>query len=274
MDGSPAYATSADGTRIAYETVGSGPPLVIVEGAFGTRVDAREYASALSGRLTAACYDRRGRGDSGDTQPYAPARELEDLRAVIDALGGSAFVYGHSGGGVLSLDAVAAGLPITKLAVYEPPFTIDDSHPPYPDGWVETLRSMVEAGRRGDALAEFWRTGPLMPASEIEKLRQAPVWTQWESLAHTLIDDYEVLGDRIAGRPLAAAWAGSITIPVLVFEGGDSPAWLRNVVTSLEAILPNATKRTLPGQRHNPPADVIAPILESFYGASSSAHAC
>jgi hypothetical protein len=265
-NGPPAYATSADGTRIAYETVGSGTPVVLVEGGFGTRADAWEYASALSGRFTAACYDRRGRGDSGDTQPYAPARELEDLRAVIDALGGSAFVYGHSSGGALSLDAVAAGLPITKLAVYEPPFTVDDSRPPYPDGFVESLREMVEAGRRGDAVAEFWRTGFLMPESEIEMARQAPVWPQWESLVHTLIYDYKILGDRISGRPLPSAWADSIAIPVLIFEGGESPAWLRNVVTSLVAALPSATKRTLAGQRHSPPADVVAPILESFYG--------
>src|SRR5688572_20811407 len=95
-DGLPAYAMSADGTRIAYETVGSGPPVVLVSGAFGTRADAREYAGALAGRFSVASYDRRGRGDSGDTQPYAPARELDDLRAVIDAVGGSAFVYGHS----------------------------------------------------------------------------------------------------------------------------------------------------------------------------------
>src|ERR687892_1110996 len=142
-DGSPAFVPSADGTRIAYETVGSGPPVVLVSGAFGTRMDARELAGALSKRFAAAGYDRRGRGDSGDTRPYAPARELDDLRAVIDALGGSAFVYGHSSGGALSLDAAAAGLPIMKLAVYEPPFTIDDSRPPYPDGFIETLRGLV-----------------------------------------------------------------------------------------------------------------------------------
>jgi pimeloyl-ACP methyl ester carboxylesterase len=265
-DGSPAYVQSADGTRIAYETDGSGPPVVIVSGAFGTRTDARELAEALSGRFTAAGYDRRGRGDSGDMQPYSPAREVDDLRAVIDALGGSAFVYGHSSGGALSLDAVAAGLPIRKLAVYEPPFTIDDSRPPYPDGFVESLRGMVEAGRRGDAIAEFWRTGLLMPESEIEKALQAPFWPQLESLAHTLIYDYEILGDRISGRPLQSAWAVSIAIPTLIFEGGDSPATLRNVVTSLEAILPNATKRTLAGLGHGAPADILAPILESFYG--------
>lgn len=260
-----AYATSADGTRIAYEPVGSGPPVVIVSGAFGTRSDARELAEALSGRFTAAGYDRRGRGDSGDTQPYAPAREIEDLRAVIDSLGGSAFVYGHSSGGALSLDAVAAGLPITKLAVYEPPFTIDDSRPPYPYGFLETLRGLVESGRRGDAVAEFWKTGLLVPKAEIDRARKAPFWPQLESLAHTLIYDYEVLGDRLSGRPLPKAWAESIKIPVLIFEGGDSPETLRNVASSLEEILPEATRRTLPGQGHGAPADVLAPILESFY---------
>ena len=215
--------------------------------------------------FTAAGYDRRGRGDSGDTQPYSPAREIDDLRAVIAALGGSAFVYGHSSGGALSLDAVAAGLPITKLAVYEPPFTIDDSRPPYPDDFLATLGGLVRAGRRGDAVAEFWRTGLLVPESEIEKARHAPFWPQLESLAHTLVYDYEVLGDRISGQPLPPEWASSIAIPVLIFEGGDSPPTLRNVVTSLEKLLPNATKRTLPGQGHGAPADVLAPILKSFY---------
>jgi pimeloyl-ACP methyl ester carboxylesterase len=265
-DGSPAYVTSADGTRIAYETVGSGPPVVFVGGAFATRASAREYASALSGRFSATSYDRRGRGDSGDTRPYAPARELDDLRAVIDAVGGSAFVYGHSSGGALALDAVAAGLPITKLAIYEPPFTIDDSRSPYPNGFVDSLRGLVEAGRRGDAVAAFWRTGVQMPEAEIEKARQAPVWPEWESLAHTLIYDYEIVGDRISGRPLPSAWADSIAIPVLIFEGGESPTWLRNTVSSLAAILPNASKRTLAGVGHGAPAEVMAPILESFYG--------
>jgi len=262
---SPAYATSMDGTRIAYEAAGSGPSLVIVGGAFGTRADARELASAMSGRFTAACYDRRGRGDSGDRQPYAPQREIDDLRAVIGALGGSAFVYGHSSGGALSLDAVATGLPITKLAVYEPPFTVDDSRPPFPDDFLETLRGLIEAGRRGDAVAEFWRTGLLMPESEIEKARQAPYWPHLESLAHTLLYDFEVLGDRLAGRPLPAAMARSVTIPVAVLSGGESPPSLRNAAASLAALLPNATMHTLEGQGHGAPSELLAPILESFF---------
>jgi pimeloyl-ACP methyl ester carboxylesterase len=263
--GSPAYAVSADGTRIAYESAGSGPPLVIVGGAFATRADARALVDALSERFTAVCYDRRGRGDSGDTQPYAPEREVDDLRALIGTLGGAAFVHGHSSGGALSLDAVAGGLPITKLAVYEPPFTIDDSRPPYPDDFVATLRELVEAGRSGDAVAAFYRTGLLMPEAQIEKERKASNWPHLESLAHTLIYDYEVLGDRISGRPLPASMAESITIPVLILEGGDSPPTLRNPAAALAALLPNARKRTLDGQGHGAPADVLAPILESFF---------
>jgi pimeloyl-ACP methyl ester carboxylesterase len=266
MTTSLAYATSADGTRIAYETAGSGPLLVFVGGAFSTRADARELADALSGRFTAVVYDRRGRGDSGDTQPYAPAREIDDLRAVIDTLGASAFVYGHSSGGALSLDAVAAGLPITKLGVYEPPFTIDDSRPPYPDGYVETIRGLVASGSRGDAVAAFFRTGLLMPEAAIEQQRQAPHWPHLESLAHTLIYDYEILGDRISGKPLPAGMADKIRIPVLILDGGDSPTTLRNPAASLAVLLPNTTTRTLEGMGHGAPTEVLAPILESFFG--------
>ena len=264
--GTPSYAVSADGTRIAYETVGNGPALVIVGGAFGTRADARELAQAMSGRFTAACYDRRGRGDSGDTQPYAPEREIDDLRAVMSALGGSAFVYGHSSGGVLSLDAVAAGLPIPKLAIYEPPFTIDDSRPPYPDDFLDTLRGMVESGRRGDAVAEFWSSGLQLPESEIEKARQAPFWPHLESLAHTLIYDFEVLGDRIRGKPLPASMADSITIPVLILQGGASPPALRNPAVALASLLPTATTQVDEGQGHGAPAEILKPILERFFG--------
>ena len=265
--GSPAYATSADGTRIAYEAHGSGPPLVIVGGAFGTRADARELAEALSRRFAAACYDRRGRVDSGDTQPYAPGREIEDLRAVIDALGGSAFVHGHSAGGALALDAVAAVLPIPKLSVYEPPFTVDDSRPPYPEGYVETLRGLVESDRRGEAVASFFRVGLQLPEPAIEKMREGPQWPQMESLAHTLLYDFAVLGDRISGKPLPPSMADTITIPVLIFEGGESPPTLRNAAVALAQLLPNATKRTLEGQGHGAPPEMLAPLLESFFGS-------
>jgi pimeloyl-ACP methyl ester carboxylesterase len=123
----------------------------------------------------------------------------------------------------------------------------------------------VKSGRRGDAVAEFWRVGLLMPEPEIEKARNAPFWPQLESLAHTLIYDYEILGDRLSGQPLPASMADSITIPVLVLQGGDSPSALRNPATALAALLPNATTHVLEGRGHAAPADVLAPILKSFY---------
>jgi pimeloyl-ACP methyl ester carboxylesterase len=263
---SPRFATSADGTRIAFDRAGSGPPLVIVGGAFGTREDGDDLRAALSGQFTVASYDRRGRGDSGDTQPYAPQREIEDLRAVIEALGGSAFVHGHSSGAALSLDAVTAGVPITKLSIYEPPFTIDDTRPPYPDGFLESLRRHIEAGRRGEAVAEFFRTGLLLPEPAIDKMRSTPDWPKMESLAHTLLYDFAILGDRIRGRQLPASMADSITIPVLVLSGGDSPPTLQSPVIALAALLPDVTRRTLKGQGHGAPAEVLAPILAEFFG--------
>lgn len=265
----PAFARSADGTRIAYEAVGDGPPLVVVGGALSTRAAARDFLDALSGKFRTAVYDRRGRGDSGDTQPYAPERELEDLRAIIDSLGGTAFVHGHSSGGALALDAVAAGLPITKLSVYEPPFVTDDSRPPIPDDIAANVARLVEAGRRGDAVEAFMRDGLLMPDPVIEGARRGPAWSSMESLAHTLPYDFAVLGSRTSGRPLPASMADAITIPVLVLEGDQSPPWMRNTVAALEALLPNAEKRTIAGFGHGAPGPVLAPILTAFFDGES-----
>ena len=264
-DSAPRYATSADGTRIAFEAAGNGPPLVIVGGAFSLRGDGRDLVDALAGRFTAACYDRRGRGDSGDTQPYAPQREIEDLGAVIEALGGSAFVHGHSSGAALSLDAVAAGLPVTRLSIYEPPFTIDDTRPPYPDDFVDTLREHLERGRRDEAVAEFLRTGLLLPEAAIQGIRQSPDWSQMTDVAHTLLYDFAILGDRIGGEPLPASMAEAITIPVLLLSGGDSPPTLQSPVAALADLLPDATRRVVEGQGHGAPAEVLAPILEAFF---------
>ena len=185
---------------------------------------------------------------------------------MIGEIGGSAFVHGHSSGAVLSLDAVAAGLPITKLSIYEPPFTIDDSRPPYPEGFLDKLRGLVDADRRGDAVAEFLRVGLQLPEPVIAQQRKGPDWPQMESLVHTLIYDFEVLGDRISGKPLPASMANAITIPVLILEGGESPPTLRNPAAALEALLPNASKQTLEGQGHGAPAELLAPILEEFFG--------
>src|ERR1700675_2555861 len=146
---------SKDGTTIAYDRSGDGPPLILVSGAMGTKAHAVELASQLAPTFTVFTYDRRGRGDSGDTEPYAVEREIEDLEAVIGAAGGSAFVYGHSSGAVLALRAAAAGLDIPKLALHEPPFIVDDSHAPVPDDVVEHLDELIAADKPGDAVAYF-----------------------------------------------------------------------------------------------------------------------
>src|SRR6266540_5689115 len=135
-----ALTVSADGTKIAYDKTGQGPALILVAGAFQDRLAMGAYAEPLSKHFTVYNYDRRGRGESGDTQPYAVQREIEDIDALIQEAGGSAFVFGGSSGGVLTLDAAAHGSNITKLAIYEPPFVVDDSRDPIPADMVDQLK--------------------------------------------------------------------------------------------------------------------------------------
>ncbi|MFB3739588.1 MAG: alpha/beta fold hydrolase [Candidatus Velamenicoccus archaeovorus] len=254
---------SADGTTIAFERWGRGPALVVVGGALSDRTIVGELAPHLAG-LTVVGYDRRGRGDSGDTAPYAVEREVEDLRAVIDAVAGSAAVFGHSSGAALALEAAAGGLPITKLALYEPPFIVDDTRPPLPDDYLPHLRDLVAAGRRGDAVEYFMTVGPSVPPEVVAQMRSSPTWPALEALAHTIAYDGAVMGDHMAGRPLPRDRWVSVTIPTLVMDGGASPAWARNAVRELAEILPNARRRTLEGQAHGAAPEVLAPVLEDF----------
>ena len=237
---------SSDGTLIAYDRVGTGPAIIMVGGALSDRAGAASLAAALAPRLSAIAYDRRGRGDSGDTPPYAVEREIEDLDALIVEAGGQAFVYGHSSGAALAMEAVVSGLPITKLALR--------AHP----------GGTVAAGRRGDAVEYFWREGLQLPPEMITQMRAAPWWPGMEALAHTLSYDGEVMGDHMTGKPLPAEWAARVTIPTLVIDGAESPAQLRNAVAAVTDLLPHAERRTLAGQGHGAPAEVLAPILEAF----------
>lgn len=256
--------TSPDGTSIAYEAEGEGPMLVLVNDAFDTREEMRDLAAALAGRFTVVRYDRRGRGDSGDADPYAPAREIEDLGAIIEAVGGPAFVYGEGFGGVLGLDAVAAGIPIERLAVYEPPFVVDDSRPAYPMGFIDSLRDLLRADRRRDVGNAYERHGRLSHEYGIQVTQDFPFRRRWDATAHTLVYDYEVVGDRIAGRPLSASMGESIPIPVLVMEHHDSPVWLRVAVESLVELLPGGRKRTFLGNDRLVSPRTMAKALTSF----------
>jgi pimeloyl-ACP methyl ester carboxylesterase len=258
-------ATSSDGTALAFDRSGDGPPVVLVGGAFQTRMDPTlvRLAALLAPDFTVFAYDRRGRGDSDDRAPYATEREVEDLGALIDAAGGSAFVWGISSGGVLALDA-ARGLAITRLALYEPPFVVDGSRPPLPPDYVQHLDELVAAGRRGAAVEYAMSASMGMPAEFVAPMRDAPFWSGLEAVAHTLAYDGSIMGDTMAGNPLPATRWSSVIAPTLVIDGGTTP-WMTTGADALAAILPAASRTTLAGQPHNVEAAALAPVLARFF---------
>jgi pimeloyl-ACP methyl ester carboxylesterase len=252
---------SADGTTIAYDREGSGPAIVVVGGAMSNRTAVSPMAHLLAPNFTVYAYDRRGRGDSGDTPPYAVAREVEDLAAVIDAAGGSAMVYGHSSGAVLSLLATARGLPITKLAVYEPPFMIDGMRPPPPADLIDRVRAAVAEGRRGDAVVLFMTEAVGVPAPAVEMSRETPMWSGLERVAHTIPYDLSIVGDA----SIPTAEIAKIDISVLALDGGASPDWARHAVRVLADLLANSQHLSLEGQNHGVDQAVLAPVLLHFF---------
>lgn len=256
---------SRDGTTIAYDRRGSGPPVVLVGGALSDRRGAAALSETLAPRLTAVAYDRRGRGDSTDTPPYAVEREIEDLAALIEAIGPPAFVFGHSSGAVLSLRAADAALPISRLAVYEPPFIIDDSRPPLPPEYDSHLDELIAGGRNDDAVAYFLRTGPLVPDAVIARSRESPAWAGLTAMAPTIAYDNRVMGDTMAGDAAPLARFASVAVPTLVLAGGASPGFMRNGAAALAAVLPDATSRILEGQTHGAAPERLAPVLLDFF---------
>ena len=260
--------TSKDGTIIAFDRSGEGPALILVGGAFQHRSSdpsTARLAELLAPRFTVYHYDRRGRGDSADTAPYAVEREIEDIDALIQDAGGSAFVFGMSSGAVLALHAASAGLAITKLALYEPPFVVDDSRPRVPADHRERLTALLVAGRRGDAVELFMTEAVGMPVEAVAPMRGAPFWSAFERVAHTLPYDAAIMGDTLSGVPLPEGRWAAVTIPTLVVDGGASPAWARNAVAALAGALPTAERTTLVGQTHQVDPDAFAPVLEAFF---------
>jgi pimeloyl-ACP methyl ester carboxylesterase len=260
-------AISKDGTPIAFDKTGHGPVIIMVNGALGDRSAAVSLTPLLSPHFTVLAYDRRGRGDSGDTPPYAVQREVEDIEALIQAAGGSAFVYGHSSGAVLALEAAARISTITKLALYEPPFILDDSRAPVPKTYVAHLNKLIAARQRGAAVEFFMTDAVGVPAEIVAQMRQSPMWPGMEKMAHTLAYDGLIMGNNMAGHPLQAEHWTSLTIPVLVMAGGASEPWAHHATQSLANVLPNAQHRTLADQTHNVNPAILAPILAEFFQA-------
>jgi Alpha/beta hydrolase family len=254
--------TSNDGTTIAYDRSGEGPGVIVVGGALSTRASEAQVAEQLARSFSVITYDRRGRGDSGNGGRYAVAREVEDLDALIRAAGGSACVFGTSSGGNLALEAAAHGLPIAKLAVWEPNYLVDDSRPPLPADYVAHLNELVQAGRRGDAVEYFLTVATGMPADFVPAMREMPIWPGMEAVAHTLAYD----GTIVAGFDLPAERMALVTAETLVLDGGQIP-WMTAGADALAGALPHARRRTLPGRQHNVAPDVIAPVLAEHFAS-------
>lgn len=267
-DPTTSTASSKDGTTIAFDRYGDGAPVVLVGGAFQYRAfdpPTVELAKLLSSDFTVYHYDRRGRGDSGDTQPYEVGREVEDLAAVISEAGGSAAVFGNSSGAALALDAATAGVPITKLAFYEAPFIVDDSRPPAPEDYLDRLRRLLSEDRRGDMVELFMSAIIEMPGEMIAGMRQSPMWPGFEAVAPTLIYDAAFMQGTQTGKPLAAHRWASVSAPSLVLDGGDSQPWIHAGADAIAQQLPNAQRQTLPGQTHTVAPHVLAPAISRFF---------
>jgi pimeloyl-ACP methyl ester carboxylesterase len=251
---------SADGTAIAFDRLGEGPPVVLVCGGSVDRSDDAPVAERLASSFTVFNYDRRGRGDSGDTQPYAIEREVEDAGAVIEAAGGTANLWGSSSGAALALICAEQGLPISKLALWEPPY-IPDGVPRPPTDQVEQYETMVAEDRRGDAVEYFMSKVVGMPPEFVAGARSQPWWGKTEALAHTLAYDARIMGDY----SLPIERAASVKVPTAVFAGGADMPWMRDTAAALADALPNGEVRFLDGQGHDVDPALLAPALEAFF---------
>jgi pimeloyl-ACP methyl ester carboxylesterase len=256
--------TSKDGTTLAYDTYGRGPALVLVGGAFSYRKfkGNLELAGLLGGHFTVLVYDRRGRGDSGDTAPYAVERELEDLEAMLRAAGGAAFVFGMSSGAALAALAAAKGARITRLALFEPPYMVGDvGHRPPPDHDAR-LRRILAEGRRGAAVSFFLTEVMGAPWFLPAIMRLTPFWPKLKAVAHTLPYETAVLGGDFA---FPARTLASLRIPTLIAAGAKSPEVLRAAARTVAETVPGVVHEELAGQSHDVSMKVLAPVLIRFF---------
>jgi pimeloyl-ACP methyl ester carboxylesterase len=249
--------TSSDGTSIAFERAGEGPALIAVDpaGSYRDFRPQRPPVELLSAHFTVYLYDRRGRGASSDTPPYAVQREVDDLAALIAEAGGAACMYGMSSGCLLALHAAASGLAIPKLALFEPPIEPRETATGE-SAFTAELAELVAAGHRRDAV-EFFHRGIGVP-DEIMAQMTPPVWTALEAVAHTLVYDC-VISDATSLELVR-----SVKVPTLVVDSQGSGGELTGMAATVMKALPNGTYRSLAGEWHGVPDDVLAPVLTEF----------
>jgi pimeloyl-ACP methyl ester carboxylesterase len=260
------HVTSHDGTTIAYERSGSGPALILVDGALCSRAfgPSPKLAPLLARSFTVYAYDRRGRGQSGDSASYAPAREVEDIAALITAAGGSVSLLGLSSGGALALEAAAAGLPITRVVAYEPPY-VDDTGQRGGDAYEGDLKRLLADGNRGGAVKYFMKDMVGVPAPFVMMMRLMPwIWRKLEAVAHTLPYDAAVMTQFKIPR----ARYSSIRTPTLMLNGGKTDQRLKDAARAIAQLIPGAQHRELAGQTHNVKPDVLTPATVEFLTAS------
>jgi pimeloyl-ACP methyl ester carboxylesterase len=263
--------TSKDGTKIAFDRVGSGPAVILVNGAIAYRrafndPTLEQLAELLGSRFTVYNYDRRGRGESGDTLPFAKQREIEDVQALIEDAGGKAMVIGFSSGGAVTLETAAATPGITKVVVYEVPFIVDDGRQPVPDDYAEHLMTLGSEDKRDEAVEYFLRYAVGIPAEYIGGMKQdQATWSGMRGVAHTIAYDAAFVGEFMRGKPLPAVHWKKVTVPVLVADGGASDPWMRHAADALAKALPHASRQTLEGQTHAVDPNVLAPVIIEFF---------
>jgi pimeloyl-ACP methyl ester carboxylesterase len=260
--GPMALIRSRDGTQIAYETTGHGPTVILVDGALAYRGyrGGRPLAAELANDFTAVTYDRRGRGESSDTQPYAVLREIEDIDTLIREAGVPAYLYGFSSGSVLAVRAAAQlGNRVAKVAVLEPPLNSDSSEDKQAFlAYAEQMAQLLKQGKNGDAVAFFLQD--MLPPEVLESMKTSPDWMLMERAAPTLAYENLVMGDGAVPSEAAA-----VKVPALVLDGGESPEFKRAAADALAAAMPCGKRKTLRGQTTLVPPEVLAPVLKEFF---------
>lgn len=249
---------SRDGTTIAYERIGTGPPLVLLGGGFRDHTAFAPLIPHLQEDFTTYTYDRRGRGESGDSPHYAVEREVEDIAAIVAEAGGEAAVFGGSSGGILALEAAIAGVPMPKLILLEPPYRMPGHQRP-PQGFADTLAGLLAQERRREACEYFLANMAGFAPQEIAAWQNGPMWAANEAMAHTLAYDTAVCGDGRLPEGMA-----TVTVPTLVINSESTSDWLLAAAIATADALPNGRRLALPGVWHKVPPQTLGPVLVEF----------